>query len=162
MQGEASAGSRQIRQGLDAYQGSGGVMDRPYFLALLAESECLAGEVEAGLAALREALDTLQGGRGFFYEAELYRLQGALLSELTDDRRAAAESHGQRALDIARQQGARSLELRAAISLAHWQRQHGKADEARALLEPIYGGLTEGFDASDARAAQALLAELEA
>ena len=136
-------------------------MDRPYFLALLAESEHLGGEAERGLAALDEALETLRSGRDFFYEAELYRLYGMLLGAWSEDKGSEAEAHCQQALDKARRQQAKSLELRAAMSLCQRWQQQGKRDDARQLLAPIYGWFTEGFDTVDLQAAQALIAELE-
>jgi len=98
-------------------------------------------------------------GEGF-YEAELYRLAGLL--HLTHPAMAQAEVEGNitHALTIARRQGAKSLELRAAMSLARlWQRQ-GKRDEARQLLAEVYNWFTEGFDTADLHEAKALLAEL--
>jgi predicted ATPase len=162
MQGQGRAGSLQIRQGLDAYQASGAEMDRPYFLALLAESEHLGGEVERGLAALDEALETLRRGRDFFYEPELYRLRGMLLSAASENHWPEAETCCQQALDVARRQHAKSLELRAAMSLCRRWQQQGKRNDARQLLEPIYGWFTEGVDTVDLQAARALIAELEA
>jgi DNA-binding winged helix-turn-helix (wHTH) protein/predicted ATPase len=161
MQGEGSAGVLQIRQGLDTYEASGAEMDRPYFLALLAESEHLGGEVEKGLAALDEAFETLRSGRDFFYEPELYRLRGMLLGALSENEWAEAEALCQQALDKARRQQAKSLELRAAMDLCRQWRQQGQRDAARQLLAPIYGWFTEGFDTVDLQAAQALIAELE-
>jgi DNA-binding winged helix-turn-helix (wHTH) protein/predicted ATPase len=160
MQGLGRAGSMQIRRGVEAYQASGAEMDLPYFLALLAESEYLAGEVEGGLAALDEAFAAMRGGRDFFYEAELYRLQGMLLSVLSEDRRTEAETLYRYALDVARRQRARSLELRAAMSLSQLWQQQGKPDKVRQLLTPLYGWFTEGHDTADVTAARVLLAEL--
>jgi adenylate cyclase len=100
-----------------------------------------------------------------YYEAELHRQRGELLllhaakSHPAQDssEQPEAETCFQRALDVARHQQAKSLELRAAMSLARlWQRQ-GKRVEARALLEEIYGWVTEGFDTADLQEAQALL-----
>jgi predicted ATPase len=160
MQGQGRAGSMQIRQGIEAYQASGAEMDLPYFLALLAESEHLAGEVESGLVTLGEAFATMRDGRDFFYEAELYRLQGMLLSALSEDKWTEAETHCQQALDVARRQRARSLELRAAMSLSQLWQQQGKPDKARQLLAPLYGWFTEGRDTADLKAARVLLAGL--
>jgi predicted ATPase len=93
-------------------------------------------------------------------EAELHRLHGELLLRQAVPEAQAAEACFQRALDVARHQQARWWELRAAMSLGRLWQQQGKRDEARALLAPIYGWFTEGFDTADLQEAQALLEEL--
>jgi predicted ATPase len=95
-----------------------------------------------------------------FYEAEVHRVQGALVLAQAADQHALAETCFQHALDIARRQQARSWELRAAMSLARLWQQHGKQAEARALLAPIYGWFTEGFDTADLQEARVLLEQL--
>jgi predicted ATPase len=160
MQGRGEEGIASIRQGLAAYRKLGMAMEDPYFLALLAEAQACVGLIEEEHAALAEALVALPGGRDFFYKAELYRLQGELLAQRsgTDDRQ--AEACFQQALEIARRQRAKSLELRAAISLSRlWQRQ-GKSDQARQLLAEVHGWFTEGFDTPDLQEGRALLEEL--
>ena len=95
-----------------------------------------------------------------YWEAEVYRLRGVLLLRQTGTSQAEAETWLQRALDVARRQQAKSLELRAAMSLARlWQRQ-GKRGEARELLAPIYDWFTEGFDTVDLQEAKGLLEDL--
>jgi predicted ATPase len=94
------------------------------------------------------------------WEAEICRLRGVLLLRQTGAPQAEAEAWLQRALDVARLQQAKALELRAAIHLSRlWQHQ-GKPDAARHLLAEIYGWFTEGFDTADLREAKALLEEL--
>jgi predicted ATPase len=95
------------------------------------------------------------------YEAELYRLQGELLLKRTVSDVPQAEAYFHQALDIARRQQAKSWELRAAMSLSRLWQQQGKQAEARALLAPLYGWFTEGFDTADLQDAKALLHELE-
>jgi predicted ATPase len=92
-----------------------------------------------------------------WWEAEIYRLRGVLLLRQTRPQQVEAETWLQRALDVARRQEAKSLELRAAMSLARLWQQQGKCAEARALLTPIYGWFTEGFDTADLQEAKALL-----
>ena len=92
------------------------------------------------------------------YQAELQRLRGTVLAEIGDTAEAAAWL--QRAIDTARSQQARSLELRAATSLARLWRDQGKRTQAHDLLAPVYGWFTEGFDTADLKDAQALLDEL--
>jgi predicted ATPase len=94
------------------------------------------------------------------WEAEVYRLQGALLLRLQNPNVSQAEACFQQALAVARRQQARSLELRAAINLTQLWRQQGKREEAGALLAPIYGWFTEGFHTADLQGAKALLDEL--
>jgi predicted ATPase len=156
--GRAEEGIAQIHQGLAAYQATGATRDRPYYLALLAEASAKVGQTTEGLEALAEALATLAKSGVRWWEAELYRLRGELL--LSADNEAAAEACFHQALDIARRQQARSLELRAAMSLARlWHRQ-GKRAEAHQLLAPIYGWFTEGFGTADLQEARALLEAL--
>jgi predicted ATPase len=117
------------------------------------------GQTTAGLEALAEALATLAKSGVPWWEAELYRLRGELLL-LSADNEAAAEACFHQALDIAPRRQARSLELRAAMSLARlWQCQ-GKRVEAHQLLAPIYGWFTEGFGTADLQEAKALLEAL--
>ena len=97
-----------------------------------------------------------------WWEAELYRLRGALLLRHSKTPHAEAEASLRRALDVALSQQAKSLELCAATSLARLWRDQGKYAEARDLLAPVYGWFTEGFDTVDLKEAKALLAQLTA
>ena len=149
-----------IRQGMAAFQATGAELFQTYSLALLAEAYMLTGQAEDGLRALREALVLVDKNDERFYEAEIHRLKGELLLALSPDHQAEAETCFYQALAVARRQQAKSLELRAAISLTRlWQRQ-GKRVEARKLLAPIYGWFTEGFDTADLQDAKALLEAL--
>jgi class 3 adenylate cyclase/predicted ATPase len=159
-QGEWVKGLAQIREGLAAWQAVGGRALWHWFRALLAEAYGRAGQVEEGLRALEEALEALQTTEDRIYEAEVYRLKGELLLQQSAEQQGEAEESLQQALEIARRQQAKSLELRAAMSLSRlWQRQ-GKQAEARTVLAPIYGWFTEGFDTADLQEAKALLDEL--
>jgi predicted ATPase len=127
---------------------------------MLAEVHRSLGQPEAGLMALSEALALVEKTGERYYEAELHRLKGELLLQHAAPEVSHAETCFQQSLDIARRQQAKSLELRAAISLSRlWQHQ-GKRDEARTLLAPIYGWFTEGFDTADLQEAKALLEKL--
>ena len=141
--------------------GSTVVMDaRSHGMALLAETYGKEGQIEEGLSVLNEELSRLHITGGRFYEAELHRIKGELLlrQAAADERQ--AEASFQSALKIARGQSAKSLELRAAMSLSRlWQRQD-KQTHARQLLAEVYGWFTEGFDTADLKAAKALLDEL--
>ncbi len=156
MQGRHTEGLAHIREGLSAYRATGALTGVPYDLALLAEVCGQAGLVEEGFAALGEALAILDRTGERNYEAELRRLEGELRlkrEEPTEE----AESCFRRALDIARRQGARSLELRAAMSLARVLAGRDRRDEARTTLSDVYGRFTEGFDTTDLKDAETLL-----
>jgi predicted ATPase len=162
MQGQSEAGLAEIRQGLAAELATESTLFQPYFLGLLAEAYGVGGHPEAGLELLAEALTVMETTDLRYYDAEIYRLKGALLLQQAVPDAAQAESSFQQALTIARQQQAKSWELRAATSLARLWQQQGKRDEARALLAPIYNWFTEGFDTADLQEARALLAALKA
>ncbi len=119
-------------------------------------------QVEEGLSTVAEALACVERTEERFYEAELYRLQGQLLLQQSPDNATEAEACFHRALDVSRNQAAKSWELRAAISLARLWEQQGKTGEAQELLAPVYNWFTEGFDTADLKDAQALLDELAA
>jgi predicted ATPase len=124
---------------------------------MLAETYGDMEQREEGLTALDEALAMVARTGERFWEGELHRLKGTLLLARSAEPQAEAEACFRQALDVARRQHAKSLELRAAMSLSRlWQRQ-GKRDAARALLAPIYGWFTEGFDTADLQEAKALL-----
>jgi predicted ATPase len=159
-QGQGAEGVKQIRQGLAVWRATGADLNRPWFLALLAEACGRAGEAEEGLTALAEALAAVHTTANRVCEAELYRLKGELQLRLVTDNAAEAESCFRQALDVARRQQAKSLELRAAMSLSRlWQCQ-GKRTAAYQLLAEVYGWFTEGFDTADLQEAKALLDEL--
>jgi predicted ATPase len=160
MQGQGEASLAQMRQGMAAVLATGQGLARPLCLVLLAEAAGHAGQVNEGLRLLAEALMALEAsGRGDLL-AEAYRLQGAFLLRQAVPDAAQAEACFQQALALARSQQAKSWELRAALSLGRlWQHQSQRA-EAYALLAPIYGWFTEGFDTADLQDARALLEEL--
>jgi len=131
-----------------------------FFLALLAEASLQTGQVDAALGAVTEALAGVRATGEHWWEAELVRLQGEGFQRQSVPDMLQAEACFSQALAIARQQEAKSLELRAAMSLSRlWQHQ-GKRAEAHALLAPVYDWFTEGFDTADLQEAQALLEEL--
>ncbi|KVD55163.1 ATP synthase subunit beta [Burkholderia ubonensis] len=165
-QGSLQAGIAQMSEGLAADRAAGGEDQRSYFLALLADSHRRAGDRETGLRLLDDALAIVDRAGERCFEAELHRLKGImLLGEPSGDDGAAASNDAaeacfRHAIAVAREQGARSLALRAASSQARlWQRE-GRIDEARQVLSDVYGGFTEGFDTADLREAKALLEAL--
>lgn len=163
-QGEIEAGLAQLRQSLDAYGATGSELSHPYFLSLLAEALGRAGRAEAGLAVLADAFAKIDRTKECWWEAELYRLQGELLWKTVDNAQGPGlsepETNFLSALDVARSQGAKSLELRAAVSLGRLWRHQGKSDDAHQLLAEVYGWFTEGFGTADLQEANALLQEL--
>ena len=159
-QGEGAEGIAQMRQGLVAYRATGAELHRPYFLSLLAEAYGKVGQPEEGLTVLVEALATVDNTGERNWEAELHRRKGELLLMQQGQKVGEAEECFRKALDTARRQQAKSLELRAAMSLSRLWQQQGKQEEARQMLAEIYGWFTEGFDTADLQEAKALLEEL--
>ncbi|HXG21232.1 MAG TPA: adenylate/guanylate cyclase domain-containing protein [Methylomirabilota bacterium] len=150
-QGQGKEEITQIRHGLF-----------PFAIALLAEAYGKVGRREEGLIMLAQAL-TLVGKTGeHWYEAEMYRLKGELLraQEGPKEKTEEVKKCFLQALAVARHQQAKSLELRAATSLARLWQQQGKRDEAHKVLAEVYNWFTEGFDTKDLQEAKALLEEL--
>jgi DNA-binding winged helix-turn-helix (wHTH) protein/predicted ATPase len=161
-QGQSAAGLQQMRQGLAAWQATGDRLHLPYNLSLLADVYGRIGQAEQGLRVLDEAFAVMETSGIRWVAAELHRTQGELLllQRTTPRHVEEAEACFQRAIAVARQQRAKSLELRAAMRLSRLWQQQRKYHEARTLLTPIYDGFTEGFETPDLQEAQALLATL--
>ena len=154
--GQSEAGIAHMRQGLADYQAIPQNLHQPYLMALLAEAYGQVGQPVQGLTLLTEALALVEQGELRYYEAELYRLKGELLL-MQGEEAAAVEANYRQSMDIARRQAAKSLELRAAISLGRLLQQQGKPDEARQVVAEVYDWFTEGFDTADLQQARALL-----
>ena len=160
MQGQVEEGMRQLRQGLTEYHTAGGMMTSQYWLVQLAEAYGKGGQAAEGLPVLAEALALVDDTGECWWEAEIHRLKGELLLSLSPENYTKAETYFQKALEVSRHQEAKSLELRAATSLARLWQQQDKRQEAHDLLSPIYNWFTEGFDTADLIDAKALLDEL--
>jgi predicted ATPase len=160
LQGQGAEGMAQVRQGIAAWRATGAALTVPYFCTLLADVCDHLDHTEDGLQALAEAHTLVEQHDERYWEAEIARLRGVLLLRQTVPQQEEAETWLQRALDVARQQQAKSLELRAAMSLSRLWQQQGKRAEAREIFAPIYGWFTEGFDTADLQEAKALLEEL--
>jgi len=132
---------------------------RPEFLSVLAEIHGKAGQIDDGLSAIDEAISHVQRTGERYYEAEVHRIKGELLRMKGADE-AEVEGHFQQAIEVARRQSAKSLELRATMSLCRLWQGHGKVDEAREMLAEVYNWFTEGFDTGDLMETKALLEEL--
>lgn len=165
-QGYRQEGIQQMREGEAGHAAIGARIGLPLCLALLAEACGKVGRTEEGIEVQAEAVATVHSSEARYYEAELYRLKGELLlndegGTMNDERRAKqaveAEAGFQQAIDIARRQSAKSLELRTVMSLSRLWQQQGKREEARQILAEIYAWFTEGFDTKDLQEAKALL-----
>ncbi len=159
-QGQAKSSLSELQQGLDACVNLGMRMFEPLHRALLAEAHLHAGEAQLGLDVLEEGLRFVSRSGLHFWESELLRVKGMLLAHVSPDGQYEAENCCQEALVVARRQRAKSLELRAAMSLARLWCDQGRREEARDVLGPIYGWFTEGFDTPDLQDAKALLDEM--
>jgi predicted ATPase/class 3 adenylate cyclase len=160
MQGQDAEGIAHMHEGLAAYQATGAEVFRPSYLILLGEVYGDVGQIDEGLRVLAEALMAVEHSGERWWEAELHRLRGKLLLARCMENQSQAEICLRQALEVAHRQQAKSLELRAAVSLSRLWRQQGKRDDAYELLAPIYAWFTEGFDTADLQEAKALLGEL--
>jgi tetratricopeptide (TPR) repeat protein len=150
-------GLAEIQQALGQLASSGTLAGAPYFFGLLAEAQWRSGSRDDALGLLAGLLVPSERPQPF-YESALARMRGDILVEGGDPaQREEAEGCFRRAMEVARAQQARSLELRAAISLARLRHVQGRGAEARALVEPIYAAFAEGFETRDLREAAALL-----
>ncbi len=179
-QGMTEQGIQQIESGIATWRAIGARISMPYFLTLLAEAYGKSGHPEKGLRLLTESLALTNSTEERWWEAELHRLKGMLTLEASGWRLEhrpsshvsrlkppvssvvahEAEQHFLKALEVARRQEAKSLELRAAMSLARLKQRQQKSSEALALLEGVYNWFTEGFETADLQDAKHLLEEL--
>jgi predicted ATPase len=156
--GYVTEGISLLRRGLSAYRAFGAGVSMPRYIALLVAACEIAGEIEEAATLLDDALQIVERTGERSFAAELNRQKGQLL--LRQGHFEAAEELYRKALSIAEEQGAKLWELRAAASLARLRRDQGRSAEARDLLAPVYGWLTEGFATPDLKEAKALLDEL--
>jgi len=157
---EQAPAAAEMQEALERYRASGAEIARPYLLALLAEAHAAAGGAERALAALAEGVDVACATGERWYEAEMRRREGALLLGQSIVNRRSASACFCQAIAVADQQGSKSFELRAAVSLARLWSDVGRRTQAHDLLAPIYGWFTEGFDTADLKEAKQLLDEL--
>jgi predicted ATPase len=153
--GHAEEGIAQIYQGLASRAAP--LYWRPWFQILLAEAYGKAGKVEEAFTVLAEALKTVESTGIAHDESTLQRVKGELLLARAPANPSDAEACFRQAIAIARRQSAKSLELRAVLSLSHLYHQQGKKEEAQRMLAETYGWFTEGFDTADLQEAKALL-----
>jgi len=156
--GDVADGIALLRNGLSAYRATGAEAWTPHFFALLAGASEIAGQVGEAVSRLDDALQIVERTGQRWIAAELNRLKGKLL--LQQGRPEAGEQLYRTALSIARKQGAKLWELRAAVSLAQFYCDQRRRSEAHGLLAPVYDWFTEGFDTQDLKSAKALVGEL--
>jgi class 3 adenylate cyclase/predicted ATPase len=158
--GKAADAVHMITSGLAAFRSIRGTQSAPLHVSYLAAAHAELGQFDDARRCMGEAMDILKTAKERWFEAEANRIAGdiALRSPAPDI--AKAEAYFERALAVARQQQAKSWELRAAMSMARLWRDQGKPQQARELLAPVYGWFTEGFDTLDLKEAKALLDEL--
>ena len=142
-----------------AVNGSNGV--RAVVAIIFGAAHAELGQLDAAWRCIGEAVTAMETTKERWFEAEVNRIAGEIALKSPEPDAAKAEAYFERAVAIARKQEAKSLELRAAMSMARLWRDQDKRDEARDLLAPVYGWFTEGFDTRDLKEAKALLEELE-
>ena len=158
--GDGQEGLAEVSRGVEAYRATGAEFLRPHHLALLAGIQQEQGREEGGLTTLADALLLVEKTDERWWEAELHRLTGEALGRQADADVATVERWFRTALEIARRQEAKLLELRAAVSLSRlWQRLERRA-EAHDLLAGVYGNMSERSDTRDLQEAKTLLGEL--
>lgn len=161
LEDDSASGIEEMRKGLEKQEQTGEEDDFPVFLQMLAEGQAMAGRVEDGLSKINEAIAIIdRRGVRHCWGAELNRCKGQLLLALSPENHTKAESCFEEALRLSREQSAKSLELRAAVSLARLRRTEGRSEQARELLAGVFDWFTEGFNSRDLADAKALLAEL--
>jgi class 3 adenylate cyclase/predicted ATPase len=160
--GKASDAVRALTSGITSLRSTGETLYEPMWLSSLAMAYAELGQPDDAWRCVDDAIEKVERSKEKWCEAEVHRVAGeiALKSQMQDTER--AETYFDRALAVARQQQAKSWELRAATSLARLWRDQGKPQQARELLAPVYGWFTEGFDTLDLKEAKALLDELHA
>jgi len=155
--GEGAVAIAQIKRGLAAYRSTGAQLFLPYFLSLLARACLKTGQPSDGLRVIGEALERVRATGERVWEPELVRLEGELRLAASPADVADARGSFRRAMEIARQQSARSWELRAAVSLARMLVAEGRREEGYRTVASVYEWFTEGFDTADLKDARALL-----
>ena len=158
--GKASDAVHQITSGLTAYRSTGATVQLPTWLSELAKAYADLRQFDDAWRCIGEATVAVEKTKERWWEAEVNRIAGEIALKSPESDVAKAEAYFERALAVARQQQAKSWELRAAMSLARLWRDHSKVQQARELLAPVYGWFTEGFDTRDLKEAKALLEEL--
>ncbi len=154
-QGDIIPGIARVQQGMEDFQKMGARMQQTFYLALLAHLHGKANDPDAGLKLLNEALKTVDRYDEHWFEAEIYRCQGELLAQKGAIEEAVLSFH--RSMDIACQQGAKMLELRAANGLGQLLTDEGQNDQAQKMIAPLVEWFQEGLTLPDLVAARRLM-----
>jgi predicted ATPase len=148
--------------GIAAFRSTKATVWEPFYLSCLAGANAELGQFDDAWRSIGEAMTAVEKTKETWCEAEVHRVAGEIALKSLGPNMAKAEASFERALSVARQQQAKSWELRASMSLARLWRDQGKVQQAREMLAPVYGWFTEGFDTRDLKEAKALLEELAA
>jgi class 3 adenylate cyclase/predicted ATPase len=160
LSGKSSDAVHVITSGIPAFRSTGATALMPLYLSCLARAYAELGQFEDAWRSIGDAMTAVETTKQRLWEAEVQRMAGEIALRSPEPDVAKAEAYFERAIAVAREQQAKSWELRAAMSMAQLWRDRGKRDEARDLLVPIYGWFTEGFDTLDLKDARALLDDL--
>jgi predicted ATPase len=160
--GKALDAVQMIVPGITAFRSTGATISLPSFLSYLASAHAECSQFDDAWRCIREAMTAIEATKERWWEAEVNRVAGEIAQKSPEWDTTKAEAYFEGALLVARQQQAKSWELRAAMSMAQLWRDQGKREEARELLAPVYGWFTEGFDTRDLKEGKALLDELTA
>ncbi len=160
--GQPEPGLQRIRQAFVAFQEQQANLGKPLMMAVMAVGYFQAGKIEEAMMTLAAGISAAETSGEHQWLAELYRLKGEFLASQRNPRLAEAEASAREAIDLAVQQGALSLELRAAMTLSRIAKARGGAEKAASVLAPVFSRLQEGFDTADVREAKRLLQELGA
>ena len=158
--GEPANAIQMINSGIAVYQSTGSTMSTPVTLSYLASAYAQLGQSVDAWRCIGEAMTAMETTKEKWFEAEVHRFAGEIVLTSPEPDATRVEAYFERALSIAREQQAKSWELRAAMSMARVWRDQGKREQAHDLLAPVYGWFTEGFDTLDLKQAKALLDEL--
>jgi class 3 adenylate cyclase/predicted ATPase len=158
--GKATKAVQIIASGVAAMRSTANTMWMPMWLSLLAKANAEIGEIDEASRCLETAIIAAETTQERWHDAEVNRIAGEIALVSPEPDAAKAEAYFARALEIARQQQAKSWELRAATSMARLWRDQGRRPQARKLLASVYGWFTQGFDTLDLKEAKRLLDEL--
>jgi len=160
--GSVSIGVSTFSSGIAAWRSTGANIWTPFFVSRLAHAYAELGDFQEASRCIKEAIQAVKTTKERWCEADISRIAGEITLISPERDAVKAEAYFERALAVAREQQAKSWELRAAMSMARLWRDQGKPQQARELLAPVYGWFTEGFDTRDLKEAKVLLKELEA
>jgi predicted ATPase len=160
MTGKAADAVQKISSAITALRPMGLTLWMPSHMSYLARAHAELGQFDDASRCIAEAITVVETTKETWLEAEINRVAGEIALKSPEPNAAKAEAYFERALAVARQQQAKSWELRAAMSMARLRRDQGKRQDACDLLAPVYNWFTEGFDTLDLKEAKALLKEL--